>query len=155
MIIENSVHQYSTLLATPCNICNDITEDFEWTIDLINTPFLPRVPPIFTLVLRLSEVSAYYSTDPDVYEKTLLKLYDQAIVSTHSIKQIHPNVLIKLRFANDLYLTSVGLLDENICLLRDNFLYGYRKSIIPLKAYAKRYEIYLDFWNMNIVNYLQ
>ncbi|XP_017768545.1 PREDICTED: dynein heavy chain 1, axonemal-like [Nicrophorus vespilloides] len=86
--------------------------------------------------------------------KTLLRMYDSAIIGTHSIKQVHPMLLVKLKFPNDLYLSSVGLLDSYVCEMRERFLLGYNKAVIPVQAYAKTYEIFMEFYNMNMNAYL-
>lgn len=85
----------------------------------------------------------------------LLKLYDFALRQTHTINQVHPFLLSNLRFPADLYLSSVGLLDEQVCELREKFLLGYRKAVIPLKSYAKEYHIHIELYTLDVKTYIQ
>lgn len=89
------------------------------------------------------------------FQKTLLKLYDGALRQTHTINQVHPFLLSNLRFPPDLYLSSVGLLDEEVCELRERFLTGYKKAIIPLKAYAKEYDVHLELYTLDVAAYIE
>lgn len=52
-------------------------------------------------------------------------------------------------------MSSVGLLEEFVCKLRDQFMIGYEKAIVPLKAYAKEYDIHLDLFKMDVNSYVE
>lgn len=88
-------------------------------------------------------------------QKVLLKLYDNAIRSTHTINQVHPFLLGNLKFPPDLYLSSVGLLSEEVVEVREKFLLGYRKALIPLKAYAAEYKIHQELYSMDVNKYIE
>lgn len=85
----------------------------------------------------------------------LLKLYDNAIKFTHTINQVHPYLLSNLKFPPDLYLSSVGLLSEQVVEVRKKFLLGYKKALIPLKAYAAEYRMHQELFSMDINNYIE
>lgn len=85
----------------------------------------------------------------------LLKLYDNAIKLTHTINQVHPYLLGNLKFPPDLYLSSVGLLSEQVVELREKFLMGYKKALIPLKAYAAEYKMHQELFSMDINKFIE
>lgn len=85
----------------------------------------------------------------------LLKLYDNALKLTHTINQVHPYLLSNLKFPPDLYLSSVGLLSEEVVEVREKFLTGYRKALIPLKAYAAEYKMHQELFTMDVNKYIE
>lgn len=89
------------------------------------------------------------------FQKVLLKLYDGALRQTHTINQVHPFLLSNLRFPPDLFLSSVGLMDEEVCALRDRFLTGYKQALIPLKAYADEWKLHLELYTMDVNAYIE
>lgn len=84
----------------------------------------------------------------------LLKLYDTALAKTHEIRQVHPYLLQKLNFPSDLTLSSLGLLSEEVVSVRERFLLAYKKAVIPLKAFAKEFDIYLDLFRLDVKDYI-
>ncbi|KAI4462801.1 dynein heavy chain 1 axonemal-like protein [Holotrichia oblita] len=88
-------------------------------------------------------------------QKGLLFLYDNGLALTHTIKQVHPLLLTNLKFPGDLCLSSVGLLEDFVNKLRNTIQLGYKKAIIPLKAYAKEYDIHLDLFKMDVNSYVE
>nr|XP_022908003.1 dynein heavy chain 1, axonemal-like [Onthophagus taurus] len=155
LLVQNSTSTFCQLVEAPCRPCYVCDDDFEWNDDLINSPFRPSVGPLFNLVLNMSDTGAFYSTDPEDYGQTLLHLYDTGIALTHTIKQVHPLLLTFLRFPADLTLSSVGLLEEFVCNYRETFLQAYQKAIIPLKAFARRFTPYNEFFMLDINKYLE
>lgn len=85
----------------------------------------------------------------------MLRLYDYAVKETHSINQVHPMLLKYLKFPADLYLSSVGLLDKDVCALRERMLRGYHKAVIPLIAYAAEYKVHLEFYTLNTTEFVK
>ncbi|GJQ83086.1 DNAH1, partial [Trypoxylus dichotomus] len=155
LLVNHSASIYTQLIESPCQCCLSCEEGFEWGFDLINSPFRSSVPTIFALQLYMNDDGAYYSVDPDLFPKTLLTIYDSALALTHTIKQVHPLLLTNLKFPADLCLSSVGLLEDFVCKLRDSFMTCYQKAIIPLKAYAKEYNIHLDLFKMDVNSYVE
>lgn len=88
-------------------------------------------------------------------QETIVTLYDNALTSCHQIRQIHSFLLPALKFPPDLFLSSVGLLEEYVCLIRDRLKIAYQKCSMLLKAYAREYTTYLDFYNLNVTEYIQ
>ncbi|KAI4462790.1 dynein heavy chain 1 axonemal-like protein [Holotrichia oblita] len=170
LLVQNSATIYTQLVEAPCQCCLECEDDFKWSYDLITTPFRSAVPTIFALQLLMNDDGAYYSTDPDLFpldrymkliyfiwllQKGLLFLYDNGLALTHTIKQVHPLLLTNLKFPGDLCLSSVGLLEDFVNKLRNTIQLGYKKAIIPLKAYAKEYDIHLDLFKMDVNSYVE
>uniref|UniRef100_A0A6P7GR08 Dynein heavy chain 1, axonemal-like n=1 Tax=Diabrotica virgifera virgifera TaxID=50390 RepID=A0A6P7GR08_DIAVI len=150
LLVENSLNTFITLVETPCLTCLQVEGDYEWGTDLISSPFISKTQPIFSLQLKMQESGAYYSTTPENFQIILLKLFDEALKQTHQIKQVHPFLMSNLRFPKDLNLSSVGLLAPEVCQIRDRFILAYEKALIPLKAYAEKYNMHLELFNMDV-----
>lgn len=90
-----------------------------------------------------------------LFQEVLLKLFDEALKQTHQIRQVHPLLLGNLRFPPDLFLSSVGLLADEICSVRNRFLLAYEKACIPLKAYAREFEVHVNLYTLNISDYIK
>lgn len=88
-------------------------------------------------------------------KEAIITLYDNAIAACHQVRQVHPFLLPALKFPADLHLSSVGLLEENVCQVRDRLRVAYEKSVIPLKAYAREYHKYLDIYNLDVAKYVE
>ena len=52
-------------------------------------------------------------------------------------------------------LESVGEKEPHVVELRETIRDAIRKSLIPMKAYAKKYEKYLDLMNMDVNQYVK
>nr|CAI5840362.1 unnamed protein product [Callosobruchus analis] len=155
LLVENSLQTYITLVETPCVPCLGVEDDFVWGTDLVNSPFVSKAAPIFILQLKMNEEGAYYSTQPELFKKVILRLFDEALRQTHQIKQVHPLLLANLRFPKDLNLSSVGLLAEEVVNIRDRFLRAYDKALIPLLAYAKEYEVHVELYTMDVSQFIE
>jgi len=88
-------------------------------------------------------------------QEVLLKLFDEVLKQTHQIRQVHPLLLSNLRFPRDLCLSSVGLMAEEVCQIRNRFLLAYQKACIPLKAYAKEFDGHVNLYTLNIPEYIK
>lgn len=89
------------------------------------------------------------------FQKMLLAIYDNGLRQTHEVKMVDPFLLDGLKFSKDLFLSSVGLLEEGICLLRERMRIAYQKSIIPLIAYAREYDQFVELFNLVIPQYVE
>ncbi|XP_060531534.1 dynein axonemal heavy chain 1-like [Cylas formicarius] len=155
VLVENSVKTFINLVETPCIPCLQVEDEFAWGSDLINSPFISKVSPIFSMQLRMNEKCAFYSTPPEKFQEVLLNLFDEVLRQTHQIRQVHPLLLPNLRFPPDLFLSSVGLLADEVHSIRRRFLNAYRKSIIPLEAYAKEFNVHVSLFTLNVNDYIK
>lgn len=154
-IVLKSIEIFINMLETPCVSCFDCSEDFNWGSDLKSSLFVSKAAAIFTLQLKMNDDGAFYSTNLDSFKETLLRLYDTPLTLMHTINQIHPFLLPNLKFSKDLTLSSIGLLAEEIVSVRTRFLYAYEKAIIPAKAYAEEFIVYLDLFRMDVKAYIE
>ncbi|XP_060831781.1 dynein axonemal heavy chain 1-like [Bombus pascuorum] len=177
VLVENSIKSYGEILERPALCVLDVEESFAWGDDLIDTRFKPTANPVFLVDLQMDEQKAYYTTDPDKFavgafpfyrfsfdkdrclkherNESIVALYDNALAACHQIRQLHPFLLPKLKFPADLFLSSVGLLEDEVCKVRDRLTIAYKKSTIPLRAYAKEYSRYQSFFNLDIPRYIE
>lgn len=154
-LIENSTGIFCNILCVPCQRLLDVSSDYVWDIDLTKSPFEPTGNYVFTLDLQMSSDGVFYSTNPDDFEQTLIELFDDAIRQTHYVRRIDPFIMKYLVFSDDFLLSSVGLNEKIVSDRRDLLKLCYEKAIIPLKAYAKKFEQFLDLYKMDVKSYVQ
>ncbi|XP_044254832.1 dynein axonemal heavy chain 1-like isoform X2 [Tribolium madens] len=155
ILVLHSIEVFIDLVETPCLPCLGVEDDFVWGSNLIDSPFVSRASAIFILQLKMDENSAFYSTHLEQFEKVLLRLYDTALTFTHKIKQVHPFLLKNLNFPHDLMLSSIGLLAEEVVSVRERFLLAYKKALIPLRAFAKEFDIYIELFTLDVKDYVE
>ncbi|XP_043666184.1 dynein axonemal heavy chain 1-like [Vespula pensylvanica] len=154
-LVENSVSLYIEMLESPGLCILDIKDDFIWGDDLMQTQYDCIVPPVFKVDLLMDSNGAYYSTKLEAFKESIIFIFDNSLSLCHQIRQVHPFLLTFLKFPVDLFLSSVGLYNERICDVRNRLLNIYEKAVIPLKAYAKEYYKYLEFFEMDIEKYIE
>lgn len=124
---------------------------FKAQVKIVLLLFLSKLPNGFDLDF-LSEVETllYFGL-----QKSMINLFDSTIRASHSIKQVHPMYLPNLKFPEDLCLSSLGLLSDHICELRERIRVGFEKAVIPLLAYAKAYDCYLPFFTLDVPEFIE
>ncbi|XP_043259684.1 dynein axonemal heavy chain 1-like [Colletes gigas] len=155
MLVERSIVVYRKSLENPALCTLDTDESFVWGTNLVDSRFKSVYNPIFRVEIRMNEKEAIYSTNPDEFVKTIVSLYDNALAMCHQVRQVHPFLLPALKFPSDLFMSSVGLLEDHVCHVRDRLKLAYQKSVIPLKAYAREYHRFLDLFNLDVANYVE
>ncbi|KAL6436551.1 hypothetical protein ACFW04_004787 [Cataglyphis niger] len=154
-LVEKSIALYLEMLETPALCTLDIEENFIWGDDLVNTQFKSPVTPIFNIDIAMNDETAYYLTNLESFEEIIVDLLNNSLSQCHQIKQVHPFLLPFLKFPKDLYLSSVGLLEKEVCKVRDRLRTAYQKSVIPLIAYSSEYQQYLEFYKLNVEKYVE
>ncbi|XP_053995639.1 dynein axonemal heavy chain 1-like [Hylaeus anthracinus] len=154
ILVENSILSYRESLESPALCVLDVDESFEWGKNLVESQFQSRFKPIFAIEIQMNDREVFYSTNPNEFVETIISLYDNALTMCHQVRQVHPFLLLELKFPVDLFLSSVGLLEEHVCDVRDSLKLAYQKSAIPLRAYARKYHKFLDLFNLDITNYI-
>ncbi|XP_076627799.1 dynein axonemal heavy chain 1 [Colletes latitarsis] len=155
MLVERSIVVYRKSLENPALCTLDTDESFVWGTNLVDSRFKSVYNPIFRVEMQMNGEEAIYSTNPDEFVKTIVSLYDNAIAMCHQVRQVHPFLLPALKFPADLFMSSVGLLEDHVCHVRDRLKLAYQKSVIPLKAYAREYHRFLDLFNLDVANYVE
>lgn len=154
-LLEGSIQMFTNLLCRPCECFLHLSENFKWGADVITSPFQPGTLHVFYMLLNIDENGPFYSTDPDEFEPTMLKLFDEPIIESHYVHRIDSRVMNSLIFAKDLYLSSVGLLEKVVADARELLILCYRTARIPLKAYLAQYVIHTKFFLMDSKVYLR
>ncbi|XP_076766961.1 dynein axonemal heavy chain 1 [Xylocopa sonorina] len=155
VLVQNSIKLYDDILEGPALCVLGVDETFAWGDDLIDSQFVPASNPIFLIDLQMDEQKSYYTTNPEEFAKTIVTLYDNALLLCHQVRQVHPFLLPELKFPANLFLSSVGLLEKQVCEIRDRLRLAYQKSTIPLRAYAKEYSRHQEFFNLNVEQYIK
>ncbi|XP_071558365.1 dynein axonemal heavy chain 1-like [Temnothorax nylanderi] len=88
-------------------------------------------------------------------QEIIIAILDNSLSQCHQIRQVHPFLLPFLKFPKDLYLSSVGLLENQVCEVRERLRIAYQKSIISLKAYASEYQQYLGIYKLDVEKYVE
>lgn len=154
-LVENSIHLYSDMLYKPCVSFVELPEDYDWDDDdLITSPFDPHTSHVFYINLQMNESGAFYSIDPTEFKPVIMELYENYLTQTHFVPLLDEKIMRELIFNPDLYLSSVGLLESIVVETRKNLKRTYEKCIIPLNAYAKKYDRHIALFVMNVSSYL-
>lgn len=118
-------------------------------------PFRPKKNALFLLDLQLDKNCVTYSTDLENFEKVTIGLFDKGIACTKNVPQLEKMVLEGLFWSGTPLLESVGENEPEVVKTRECIRKAIRKSLIPLKAYAKQYEKFLELHNIDINQYLE
>lgn len=155
-LVEGSIRLWMHLLCRPCDCLVHVSEDYEWNgWDVINSPFLPGSVHVFYMVLLMDESGPYYTSEPKDFGPALLRLFDEPLFESHFVHITDPMVMANLMFADDLYLSSVGLMEAVVANGRDRLKLSYEKAVIPLTAYLRTYEKHAKFYLLDKVLYLK
>uniref|UniRef100_A0A182K6M5 Dynein heavy chain linker domain-containing protein n=1 Tax=Anopheles christyi TaxID=43041 RepID=A0A182K6M5_9DIPT len=155
-LLLNSSAAYVHYLVNDCSAILALEdEEYSWDGNLIDSPFEPKRSAVFYLTLEMGQEMPYYSTDPDTFPGTLRNTLDDILTECHFIHTIEPSLMQSLIFAENLYLSSVGLLDPAIVKQRVALLDYYHKALVPLRAYAARYAAYRDVFFTNVKDFVE
>uniref|UniRef100_A0A182NB98 Dynein heavy chain linker domain-containing protein n=1 Tax=Anopheles dirus TaxID=7168 RepID=A0A182NB98_9DIPT len=142
-------------LVNDCPAILAVDDGYSWDGNLIESPFEPGRTAVFYLTLEMGPLAPFYSTDPDTFPVVLRKIMDDIVADCHFIHTIEPSLMQSLTFAGDLFLSSLGLLDVAIVKQRNALLDYYTKALLPLRAYAARYEAYRELFFTNEKEFIE
>ena len=106
------------------------------------------------LDLTLEKTGVQYSTDLESFERVVIMLFDKGITCTKNVPQLEKMVIEGLFWSGTPLLESVGENEPEVVKLRETVRHAIQQSLIPLRAYARQYEKYLDLYNLDINEYL-
>ncbi|XP_025927284.1 dynein heavy chain 1, axonemal [Apteryx rowi] len=149
-LVQNSLVSFTQLLLDACHGVLNCSEDMEWGDDLINSPYKPRKNPLFVVDLVLDSSGVHFSTPVENFEKSLISLFNKGILATHTVPQLEKYVLENIFITGTPLLESVDLHEPAVEKLRETIRSAMRKALIPLQAYAKKYEKFLELNNNDI-----
>uniref|UniRef100_A0A182JHZ8 Dynein heavy chain linker domain-containing protein n=1 Tax=Anopheles atroparvus TaxID=41427 RepID=A0A182JHZ8_ANOAO len=154
-LLLDATGAYVDFLVNDCSAVLAIGCDYSWDGNLIDSPFEPKRPAVFSLTLQMGPEAPYYSTEPERFTEVLQGIMYDTVEQTHYIQTVEPSLLQSLIFADNLYLSSVGLLDPSFVDRRNRLLEYYNKSLLPLRAYAARYCAYRDLFYTNVNEFIE
>eukprot|EP01135_Chromosphaera_perkinsii_P003004 Nk52_evm26s232 gene=Nk52_evmTU26s232 len=130
-------------------------DNLEWpNDDLRQSPFKPPKNPLFLLDLLPHADGFRFSTQLHLIEQTTMTVFDKALSGTQNIPQLEPLVMEDLFWATNPSLETVHENEPLVNEYRERLRAVIRKALIPLTEYAKKYDKYLDLYNLNISEYL-
>ncbi|KAJ6667676.1 hypothetical protein lerEdw1_015997 [Lerista edwardsae] len=149
-LIQDSLTNFTQLFVDACHSVLNCADDMVWGEDLVNSPYKPRKNPLFIIDLVLDTAGVHFSTPLENFETTLVSLFNKGILATHTIPQLEKYVLEDLFICGTPLLESVGLHEPAVEEQRNTICKCIQKSLIPLQAYTKNYEKYLELNNRDI-----
>ena len=96
-----------------------------------------------------------YSTSPENFEPSVIGCFDKGIQATKNVPQLEKRVMEKLFWSGTPLLESVGENESEVKQMREIIRQAIQRAIVPLRAYAKEYEKYLELYNLDIKKYLE
>lgn len=72
----------------------------------------------------------------------------------HKVKNPRATLLPGLIFPPESYLSATGLLDDAVCDIRARLTQAYQRVLIPLRGYAREFDKYIEFYKMDIDEYI-
>ncbi|XP_045153350.1 dynein axonemal heavy chain 1 [Echinops telfairi] len=154
-LVQDSLASFTQFISDACCSVLDCSEDMVWGDDLINSPYRPRRHPLFIMDLVLDSSGVHYSTPLEQFETALLSLFDKGILATHAVPQLEKMVMEDIFISGNPLLESVGLHEPLVEEFRAAIANAIRKAIIPLQAYAREYNKYLELHNKDIATFLR
>ena len=115
----------------------------------------PKKNPIFFVDLTMEKDGVSYGIDLQNFEQTVISLFNKGIACTKNVPQLEKMVMKKLFWSATPLLETVGENEPPVVETREFIRKAIQKSIIPLIAYAKEYEKYLELFNLDINAYLR
>ncbi|KAG9260637.1 dynein heavy chain 1, axonemal [Astyanax mexicanus] len=149
-LVQDSLASLAKLLMDACHSVLDCPSELTWGPDLINSPYMPKKKPIFSVDLVIDQSGVHYSTPLENFETSVINLMDKGILSTHNVPQLEKFVMENLFISGVPLLESVGLYELEVKKLRKRISRTLSQAAIPLRAYAREYEGYLDLHNSDI-----
>ncbi|NWV36400.1 DYH1 protein, partial [Grantiella picta] len=151
-LVQKSLISFTQLVLDACQCVLNCSEGMEWGDDITNSPYMPPRNPLFITDIKLDISGVIFSPSVEGFETSLVSLFDEGILATHSIPQLEQYVLENMDITGTPMLESVGLQEPEVEELREALRSAIQKTQIPLQAYSKRYEKFLEI-NNNDINY--
>lgn len=122
---------------------------------LLQITIRPKKNALFMLDLTMEKTGVQYNTDLESFGRVVIALFDKGITCTKNVPQLEKMVIEGLFWSGTPLLESVGENEPEVVKLRETVRQAIKKSLIPLRAYAKQNEQYLELYNMDINQYLE
>ncbi|XP_076467002.1 dynein axonemal heavy chain 1-like [Babylonia areolata] len=154
-LVKDSLISYCQMVVDACFSVTNIAEDFVWEDSLLTSPFKPKKHPLFMLDLTLELDHVDFSTKLEEFETSVINLFDNAINATQTVPQLEKFVMQDVFWSGTPLLESVGRMEPEVVMMREALRRSILTSYIPIRAYAKRFEVYLPVNNIVIKDYIE
>ncbi|XP_078000357.1 dynein axonemal heavy chain 1-like isoform X2 [Glandiceps talaboti] len=154
-LVQDSLVNISQMIVDASHMVLNTQEEMEWSGDVLSSKYRPKKNPLFLVDLVLDKEGSHYSTHLNNFESVLIGLFDSAIGKTQSVPQLEKFVLEDIFWADTPLLESVGEHEPPVEELRETIRNAIKKSLNPMKAYARAYEMHLELMNLDINLYIK
>ncbi|PVD29059.1 hypothetical protein C0Q70_11656 [Pomacea canaliculata] len=154
-LVQDSLVSFTQMVVDACHTTMSLSEDYTWGPEIAVSFFKPKKNALFLVDLVLDASGVHYSTSLPSFETTLISLFDRGILSTHNVPQLEKFIMEDIFWSGTPLLESVGEHEPAVEELRETVCRTIQKSLIPLKAYAREYERYLELMNLDINQYVK
>uniref|UniRef100_A0A8C3XBZ8 Dynein axonemal heavy chain 1 n=1 Tax=Cyanoderma ruficeps TaxID=181631 RepID=A0A8C3XBZ8_9PASS len=154
-LVQNSLISFTQFVLDACQSVLNCSKDMEWGDDITNSPYMPQRNPLFATDIELDISGILFSPSVESFETSLISLFNNGILATHSIPQLEQYVLENMDIPGSPMLESVGLQEPKVEELREALRSAIQQSQIPLQAYGRRYEKFLEINNNDIKYFLK
>ncbi|KAM8717417.1 hypothetical protein ACLKA7_004159 [Drosophila subpalustris] len=155
MLLLSSLYNFTKLVCDPCLQFLELKNNYKWTSDFIESEF-PFQKPVFALTIGINEDrKVFYSTNPDEFQPSLVDVYKRGLEKTAGVRIIDADVMTNLKFAHNLFILTVELIEEKFLIQNELMKRCYAHAVIPLKAYARHFERFIDFYLLNLVEFMK
>ncbi|XP_030556130.1 dynein heavy chain 1, axonemal [Drosophila novamexicana] len=155
VLLLSSLMNFSKLVCDPCLQFLPLKHNYKWTSDFIETEF-PFPKPVFALTIGINEErKVFYSTNPDDFQPSLMDIYKRGLEKTSGVRTIDADVMSNLKFAHNLYILTVELIEDRFLEQNELMRRCYAQAVLPLKAYARHYERFIDFYLLNVNDFMK
>ncbi|NXM42418.1 DYH1 protein, partial [Gymnorhina tibicen] len=151
-LVQRSLASFTQFVVDACQSVLNCSKSMEWGGDITNSPYMPQGNPLFVTNIKLDSSGVLFSPSVKNFETSLIALFDKGILATHTIPQLEQDVLENMDITDTPMLESVDLQEPEVEELREALRSAIRKTGIPLVAYSKKYEKFLEI-NNNDINY--
>jgi dynein heavy chain, axonemal len=156
LMLRSSLRAFVNHLCQACEAMLNLSEDFIWGNDLVNSHF-NSPNPVFSLELNFSignEPTFVGEKNLEDFEMEIIEMFKSKILTTHKLPQIEPYIITKLKFDKDLLLSSIGILDEDIQGPIQRLRQCFCSCLIPLRAYAREFKKFLQIETLNVFEHV-
>ncbi|KAK2152282.1 hypothetical protein LSH36_335g03002 [Paralvinella palmiformis] len=154
-LVQESLVNFTQMVLDACHSTLTLTEDFSWGKDVVNSNFKPKKNALFLIDLVIDNQGVHYSTMLTSFESVLVSLFDKGIASTQNVPQLEKFIMEDIFWSGTPLLESVGEHEPFVEELRQTVRDSIIHSLIPLMAYAKEYEKYLELINLDINKFIK
>ncbi|KAH8377110.1 hypothetical protein KR093_003522, partial [Drosophila rubida] len=155
VLLLTSLMNFCKLVCDPCMQFLQLKNNYKWTSNFIETEF-PYMKPVFAMTIGIGEDrKVFYSTNPDEFQPALIGIFKRGLEKTAGVRIIDADVMSNMKFARNLFILTVELIEDTFLVQNELMRRCYSQAVLPLKAYARHYERFVDFYLLNLVDFMK